>query len=163
MHTLLVPVDGSIHSVKAVHIACDLCEKYGGKIALFHSLLRNKGAEDFLALKLAELLDKKTIVALKGLAALPSPRAVPNQLLFDIGFSLLDVSQEQVRRRGLKADKLEIGTGDAADDILTAVKLVSANTIVMGCRGVSESSPGHFGSVSQRIFAEAGCTCIAVK
>lgn len=38
MHSILVPVDGSDHALKAITIACDLAEKYGGRVALLHVL-----------------------------------------------------------------------------------------------------------------------------
>ncbi|MGI9462359.1 MAG: universal stress protein, partial [Aestuariivirgaceae bacterium] len=37
---ILVPVDGSPHSVKAVELASDLASKYGAEIILLHVLLR---------------------------------------------------------------------------------------------------------------------------
>ena len=37
---ILVPVDGSAHSVKAAELASDLAVKYGAEIVLLHVLLR---------------------------------------------------------------------------------------------------------------------------
>lgn len=163
MHTILIPVDGSIHAIKAVHIGCDLSDKYGGSIVLCHSLLRNKKPQAILDLKMAETLDNRLVIALRNLAALQNPKPIPAMLLTDIGQQILHTAEEQVRRRSLEPRSLDMFSGDAADDILEAARIVNANTIVMGCRGVRSTQPGHFGSVSQRVFAESACTCIAVK
>ena len=37
---ILVPVDGSAHSIKAAELASDLAAKYGAEILLLHVLLR---------------------------------------------------------------------------------------------------------------------------
>lgn len=50
MSTVLVPMDGSDHAMKALHIACDLATKHGGRIALSNVLSEDVDATDLLAL-----------------------------------------------------------------------------------------------------------------
>lgn len=162
MHGVLVPVDGSVHAIKAIHIACDLCEKYGGNISLFHSLLRHKAPNDFLALKASEAFGPGLTEALTDLSKTGRNEVISENVLFAIGRKVLKVGAEQVHRRGVDVVLMDIGTGDPVEGILAAAMTSRANTIVMGCRGI-DNGEDSFGSVSHSVFAKAACTCIAVK
>ncbi len=58
MHTILVPVDGSDHALKAITIACDLAEKYGGRIALLHVLAGDMSADKHPEIAGQKILDE---------------------------------------------------------------------------------------------------------
>ncbi|MGI9388230.1 MAG: universal stress protein [Methyloligellaceae bacterium] len=162
MNTILVPVDGSDHALKALHIACDLAEKYGGGIALLHVLAKDRRADNILGLATAKTFGPKLNAALQETAS-KTPGKVPEKLLKLVGNKILDLAASKVRRRGLEADVLEIATGDPADCILIAHKQTGASTIVMGCRGAGDSGTSSFGSVSRIVFEKATCTCLSVK
>lgn len=169
MHTILVPFDGSGHALKALRIACDLSEKYGGRIALFHALARDKQAADFLRLMVAKELDPEIVEALKkaadsgGQSPDRPPQPIPDAVLRVIGEKILGQAAARVRRHGLEVETLPIEAGDPAESILLAARQTGANTIVMGCRGVSDDEAATFGSVSHTVFRKAECTCISVK
>jgi nucleotide-binding universal stress UspA family protein len=162
MYTILVPVDGSEHALKALHIACDLAEKYDGRIALLHVLAEGKKAGDLLGLAAAKTFDPKLKAALKAATGAASG-PVPVKLLKAVGEKVLAEAAGRVLRRGLEADILAIEAGEPAVTILLAHKSTGASTIVMGCRGASESGGSSFGSVSNAVFAKATCTCVSVK
>jgi len=162
MHGILVPVDGSDHALKALHIACDLAEKYGGKIALLHVLVEGRQAADLLGLKVAKSFGPKLRTALQEAAA-KTATPIPLSLLKTIGQQILDQAAERVQRRGLQSDSLDMTLDAPADAILAAQKRIGAGTIVMGCRGVSDAGGSSFGSVSNVVFAKAKCTCLSVK
>lgn len=69
MYTILVPVDGSDHALKALHIAGDLAEKYQGRIVLLHVLARNRQPADFLRLEAVRRLSPELRQALEVAAA----------------------------------------------------------------------------------------------
>ncbi len=58
MHTILVPVDGSDHALKAITIACDLAEKYGGRVALLHVLAGNAPEDNHPEIAGQKILDQ---------------------------------------------------------------------------------------------------------
>ncbi|MEP3276866.1 MAG: universal stress protein [Stappiaceae bacterium] len=168
MHTILVPVDGSVHALKALTIACDLAQKYDGQIALLHILAEGKTAKDLIDLAAANTFGPK----LTGLLKKAEEKAlgpVPEQVLRIVGDKILEQAQSKVERQKLEVKVLDMKSGDPASAILTAQKSTGANTIVMGCRGIAStdnaSSNGgkSFGSVSQRVFERAPCTCLSVK
>lgn len=170
MSAILVPVDGSVHALKALHVACDLADKYGGRIALLHVLDQNRPAAEILRLPVASTFGAEMSLALKNAAIASgkkpvdrSASEVPEKVLKVIGGKILSEADAKVHRRGLDTTILEIEQGDPAEIILLAIKQTGANTIVMGCRGQNGSESSSFGSVSQRVFQMAECTCISVK
>jgi nucleotide-binding universal stress UspA family protein len=169
MHTILVPFDGSGHALKALRIACDLSEKYGARIALFHALARDKQAVDILRLMVVKELDPEIVEALQKVAdsgrkgpGKPA-RPLPDAVLRVIGEKILSQAAARVQRHGLEVETLPMEAGDPAESILLAARQTGANTIVMGCRGVSDDEAATFGSVSHIVFQKADCTCISVK
>lgn len=167
MNTILVPVDGSAHAMKALHIACDLAEKYGGRIALLHILVEDKSPGDLLALKIADTFSPKLKSALqaadKAASAGKAMGVIPKSVLESVGEKILDQAALAVQRRSLEVDIRDLETGPPAEAILLARKQTGANTIVMGCRGTGASGRSSFGSVSNAVFERASCTCLSVK
>ena len=168
MHTTLVPVDGSTHSLKALHIACDLTAKYGGRIMLLHVLRENMGADELLALGIANAFGPKLTAALQAAAlqeaANKASGPAPKSLHVAVGKKILDQAAGKVRRLDLEFKILKMVVGDPAEKILIAQKQTGASAIVMGCRGVSDrTDASSFGSVSNTVFEKAVCTCLSVK
>ena len=50
INTIIVPTDGSEHALKAVDHAADLAAKYGARVVILHSLLRNASASEIRTL-----------------------------------------------------------------------------------------------------------------
>lgn len=162
MHTILVPVDGSDHALKALNIACDMAERYDGRLALFHVLLKSRTPDEILKLIVAKKFGAQFEIALRGSADQVTGLVSPKMLKL-IGEQILEEAGERVRRRGVRAEILAIDEGEPAACILNALARTEANTIVMGSRGVGESQGSSFGSVSNAVFSQADCTCISVK
>lgn len=162
MHTILVPVDGSDHASKAISIACDLAEKYDGRIVLLHILADGKGAADLLGLSVAKTFPPKLKEQLK-LAASRTSQPAPEAVLRLIGEKILDQAKAKVTRRGVEAEVAPISVGSPAENILIAQEKLGASMIVMGCRGVTDATQSSHGSVSNTVFARATCTCLSVK
>ncbi|MEJ8474078.1 universal stress protein [Roseibium sp. H3510] len=157
-----MPVDGSEHANKAISIACDLAQKYNGRIALLHILADGKNAADLLELSVAKSFSPKLTQQLK-LAASNSSQPAPENVLRFIGEKILEQAKAKVIRRGVEVEVLPICSGDPAETILMTQGKVGASTIVMGCRGVSDTKQSSHGSVSNAVFSKATCTCLSVK
>ena len=162
MHKILVPVDGSDHSLKALHIACDLAHKYDGSVLLLYVLANDKLAEEILELAIARKFSPELQALLQN-AAENSPEPVDQKLLGTVGKNILKIAELRAKRVGIDTEVLAIAAGDPAENILMAHKLSGASTIVMGSRGGKLSTLSSFGSVSHKVFAKADCTCISVK
>ena len=162
MQTVLVPVDGSVHALKAVHIACDLVERYDGVIYLLYVLDETKRAEKLLGLMAAKTYGPKLTKLLQAQSRVGDGHASA-QVIRAVGHKILEQALGKVHHRGLRAKVLAIEEGDPVEAILIATKAIHANTIILGSRGVSLSREASFGSVSHAVFERAECTCIAVK
>lgn len=175
MPAILVPVDGSVHALKALHVACDLSEKYGGKLMLLNALVPGRKVGQILDLPIASKLPHHVIEQLRKAAARQRrgdaegkgradiDNSVPVEVLLAVGERILQDAAQRAQRRGIAAELLQSDDGDPVDAILQAAEQVEAHTIVMGCRGLSDEEAKAFGSVSQRVFQLAECTCISVK
>ena len=162
MHKILVPVDGSIHALKALAIAGDLADKYNATLVLLHVISPDKSVEDLLDLAVANTFGPKAIEILREAAGKQSGSA-PTKLLRSVGEKILEHAAAKVKRLGLDVEILEMSEGDPAEAILLARQRTNANTIVMGSRGVAAANGPAFGSVSQVVFEKAPCTCLSVK
>jgi len=162
MQNILVPVDGSLHALKALHIASDLAEKYGGRVILLHVISKEKSIKDLLDLAVADTFGPKVRKILLQ-AANEGDTGAPKALLRAVGEKILAQAASKVSRLGLDVEVLEMVEGDPVENILIARQRTGANTIVMGARGVSSAGKSSFGSVSQLVFEKAPCTCLSVK
>lgn len=162
MQKILVPVDGSVHALKALHIACDLALKYDGSIVLLHVLDKSMSAAKLLKLASANMFGAELTQTLNQ-AVEQEVAGVPQNILEVVGEKILEQALTKARHVGLDVDVLGMETGTPSDAILIAQMRSQANTIVMGCRGLTDLKTPSFGSVSQAVFARASCTCLSVK
>ncbi len=162
MHKILVPVDGSDHSLKALHIACDLAHKYEAHVLLLYVLAIDKQVEEILELPIAHQFNPELRALLENANEI-APQTVSAPLIEMVGKQILKIAAGRANRVGIDTEILAIASGDPAENILMAHKLTGASTIVMGSRGGKWSTLSSFGSVSHKVFANADCTCISVK
>ena len=135
MTGILVPFDGSKHSLKALHVACDLAEKYKAKVYLLY------------VIKVESTFNASEV----------------NRETYDIAESIISKAICKAKQRGIEYQILDFEYGDPASSILACVKRKKPNTLVMGCRGLNSDIAEILGTVSRTVFEHADCTCIAVK
>ncbi len=162
MHNILVPVDGSIHALKAAHIACDFAQKYEGKVSLLYVVPKEKSAEKLLSLKVASSYGPKLKSLLKAQSKTTQGLASPAAIAA-IGELILSQAARKVRHQGVEVSVLPIVHGEIVEQILAHIESIGASVVVLGSRGVSDANESAFGSVSHAVFAQAQCTCLAVK
>jgi nucleotide-binding universal stress UspA family protein len=135
---IIVALDGSAHSLKALDYARELAEKHGSKLILlhaYHSTSDLRGAEEF-----------NRMVGLrkqKGDAIIKEACRRLGQVSFEV-----------------EADLLE---GPAADAIVTVVEARNADLVVMGTRGMGSLKGFLFGSVSTKVTHYAQCSVLLVR
>jgi nucleotide-binding universal stress UspA family protein len=162
MHKILVPVDGTSHSIKALHIACDIAHKYNAKIMLKHIVVDGKNVIDVLDLLMANNFDDGLKTILQKLIY-SGKDTVPREILEKIGSKIMHLAANRVRRKGVDVEVLDLAYDDPAKGILGAQKITAAGTIVMGCSGRQDDLDASYVSVSRAVLEKADCTCIAVK
>lgn len=169
---ILVPVDGSVHSIKAVELASDIAGKYGAEIVLLHVLLRGHMPEGL----------RKAIEVEVGTGRTPSPSHLvnmPQEIMArvkdkkttQLSLEALDVIAKFVlskvaalcREKGVEKVTQAVEEGNPTKIILEQAERGGADMIVMGSRGLTDLKGMLVGSVSQKVSQLSKCTCVTVK
>jgi nucleotide-binding universal stress UspA family protein len=135
---IVVALDGSAHSLKAVDYARELAEKHDSKLILlhaFHSTSDLRGSEGF-----NQMVGKRKQ---KG-----------EEIIKDACKRLGQVSFE------VEEDLLE---GPATEAIVSVVEARNADLVVMGTRGMGSLKGLLFGSVSTKVTHYAPCSVLVVR
>jgi len=142
---ILIPVDGSEHSKKALELGGDLARKYGAAVHLAH---------------ITESPVQEHTMALGGAAL--TLNASPEELK-EAGSKAVEFATEYLQNHGIKNVTSEVTGGNPAHRIVESAKEVHADMIVMGSRGLSDLAGLLVGSVSHKVTNMAPCTCITVR
>lgn len=143
-NNILVPVDGSEHSKKALELACDLADKYDAKMHLLHVILAPEA--------------KHTLVLGGASVTVDAPK----EEIEEAGHKAIDAAKKIAGEHGRTDVKTDVVGGPTALRILEYAKENDIDMIVMGSRGLSDISGLVVGSVSHKVSHLAPCTCVTV-
>ena len=168
---MIVPVDGSQPSVKAVELASDLASKYDAEVVLLHVLLRGHMPESLKRALEIEVGSQRVSDDISAelpqevVARVESETAA--QLTFEelqfIGDYVLSSVAEICRANGVTKVQKRVEQGDPANTIVKIANELKADAVVMGNRGLSDLQGLLVGSVSHKVSHLARCTCITVR
>lgn len=142
---VLVPVDGSAYSKKALELGCDLADKYEAQLTILN--VTYDSSHD------------QTMVL--GSAAVTYQ--VDQEELDEAGRQILQASSDLAKEKGCASVKTCLRQGSPVKEILDCCKEESADMIVLGSRGLSDIAGLFLGSVSHKVNHLAECTCITVR
>jgi len=136
---ILVPLDGSEHSGRALDVSIELAKKLDSKLALFivYSLTGAAGP------------DRETYVMMVQRAR-------------DSSRKILAEAEAKVKSEGIEVET-EFTEGDAVQEIVKKSKEGKFDLIVMGARGLSTIKKILIGSVSEGVIKRALCPVLIVK
>jgi nucleotide-binding universal stress UspA family protein len=138
---VLVPIDGTEGSIRAVRFAADLAESAGASITLLH-------------------VYDASAVAIMGMSALSG--AEVDDAIARVSAAFL----EKARKEALVRAPLEVRTlskvGHPSDEIVDLAEAEGADLIVVGSRGLSSFQGLLVGSVSDRVVHRAPCPVTVV-
>ncbi|MFK5997900.1 MAG: universal stress protein [Rhodobacterales bacterium] len=168
---ILVPVDGSPHSVKAVELASDLASKYEAEIVLLHVLLRGHmpdGLKKALEVEVGRRkANSENLVNMPQQIMARVGNKKDTQLSLEelnyIGKYVLSRVARICRDKGISKVQERVEEGNPAKIIVKVAEEMSADMIVMGNRGLSEFQGILVGSVSHKVSNLAKCTCVTVR
>ncbi|WP_279126887.1 universal stress protein [Acidaminococcus fermentans] len=141
---ILVPVDGSQTSWKALETGKSLAEKYDGVLVVITVMLPY-GAGGLLQMSLDQTLIDQNNAAMKK-----------------AGFATLELAKEKFSGYKGEVEYVE-ETGNPAELILDACKSKGCDTIVIGSRGLSGVEEFLLGSVSSKVSQYAKVPVMVVK
>lgn len=140
IRTILVPVDFSAASLKAVNYAADLAETLGAKLVLEHVIEPIPVVPDFAAYPTMGFQD----------GALSGARAKLKQL-----------AQRHTRNPGL-IEKTNVRQGIAFQEITRAASTLKADLIVIATHGYTGFKHVLLGSTAERVVRHAPCPVVVV-
>ena len=176
MERILVALDGSEHSDKALDLASDIAGKYGAELVLMHVLADKALTEAERQMAEVEYLDE--VVSGVDLAALSQsrddPRLAAQRLLQQyggvarrfreaLGSRLMSQAKARARDKGVRNVQTVLEDGDPASAVLRLAKGLHVDMVVMGSRGLGDARGLLLGSVSHKVTHLAECTCVSVK
>jgi nucleotide-binding universal stress UspA family protein len=147
---ILVPVDGSPHSGRAVDMALDLAKKYGATLYIIHVAAGYAAYERF-----GEAYEGRVNPEILAETAVNAVHSQGEQYLQDV--------DARAKAEGLSTVERVYAAGDPADEIINFAEQNHVDLIVMGSRGLGRFSRVFLGSVSNKVAHHAHCTVIIVK
>ncbi len=136
---ILVPIDGSDHSVRALETAVQMAEKFGGKITLLHVVSPQWGP----------YIDESSLAA-------------AGKAIYKAGERLLAETEKKITGKGIKIEKM-IRTGHVVGEITKVSKEEKFDLIVIGARGVSVVTEMLLGSVSHGVIKYSNVPVLVVR
>jgi len=149
---ILVAVDGSEHSKKALNYALQLAEKLDGKITLIHVYS--------VVVPLGPSID-----TISGPAVTPASAVLTAKIAEDakqMGKRILDDAEQIVKERGISVEKV-LREGDAVKEIVAVAQEGKFDLVVVGHRGLGKLKELLLGSVSEGVSRKAPCPVLIVK
>ena len=140
---ILVAVDGSDQSRKAVRYASDLAVKYGSALHIVH----------------APQIEVETLSLGAGtLGAMPTRTSLSEQ-----GEAILRNASALAAEAGCKPTASEVLMGDTTKSILRYAEQNGIDLIVSGSRGLGGLRGLVQGSVSQKLTSHAACPVLTIR
>lgn len=151
---ILVPLDGSEHSLRALDVAIQIAKKFGAKITLIHV---------YSVSVRPAMMPEPTPMSTFGIPVM-SPSEVSSiiEATRKAGSRILEEGEQRVKAEGVEVET-RLEEGHAVQEIVRVSKEGNYDLIVMGARGISKLREILLGSVSDAVIHHATCPVLVVK
>lgn len=144
---ILVPLDGSDHSVRALTVAVQIAKKFDGDIILIH-VYSNVWP---IVMPHATIMPEATGIIPKLIEAAR-----------EAGATILADGEKKVKAEGVQVETF-LREGHTVEEILKTAEEGKFDLIVVGARGLSMIKEILLGSVSDGVMRHARCPVLVVK
>ncbi len=145
---IMVAVDGTEHSDKALDFACDLSKSKAAELVIAHVQTEHG----------APVVPDE----LKRFGEVEKVKITEDQMLRMAANDVLNEAQRKARGLGVTDSKTVLCEGDPAGSLVALASSESADMLVLGSRGVTNLDGLLFGSTSQAVEHKADCTVVVV-
>jgi len=152
MEKILVAVDGSEHSKKALTYVIELTEKRDGKITIINVYST--------VVPQTQPIDGLSTPAMSGTSAALAAKMAEDARLR--GEQVLVEAERFAKELGVQVEKV-LREGDAVNEIVAEAKAGNFNLVVVGHRGMSKLRELLLGGVSEGVSHKAPCPVLIVK
>jgi len=146
---ILVPLDGSEHSLKALEEASQLAKISSGNITLIN---------------VCSLLSIMSDPSMSGHDIVPTDAKVSRMIeaVQKCGSKILQDGEQRISATGVHVEKMLV-EGHAVREIVRAANEGNFDLIVIGARGVSHVREMLLGSVTDGVLHHAHCAVLVIK
>ena len=150
---ILVPLDGSEHSLKALTVAIQIAKKFGAKISLIH----------VYSLAVAPNMPPEPTTLTP-----PIPVMTPSEVSRTIeatrkaGLNVLAEGEQKVKAEGVEVESM-LKEGHTVQEIIKTAVEDKFDLIVIGARGISKIRELLLGSVTDGVIHHASCPVLVIK
>ena len=159
---ILVPLDGSEHSQRALTIAAEIAKKFKSRITLIHvySVVPPTIPESATPTPPAESILKSILSPEELVKMIDAARKTGDQILTAAKKKLVS---EDVSTNTVNIDTLLNEGNNAVEEITRISREGNFDLIVMGSRGMGKLKELVMGSVSDGVIKHASCPVLVVK
>jgi nucleotide-binding universal stress UspA family protein len=151
---ILVPLDGSEHSLKALEIATQIGKRFGGKISLIH----------VYSVEVRPIIMPEPTTLTPPTIPVMTPEEVSKavQLARNVGARILADGEQKVKAEEVQVESL-LKEGHTVQEIIRTAKEGKFDLIVIGGRGISKIRELLLGSVTDGVIHHASCPVLVIK
>ena len=169
---IVVSVDGSRPSSRALAAAVDVAKRYEGRLTIVHAVMNDASLSALIEVaerhgftdQITAELDAATSITPVPVPVTAAPLvAIPEDLLEKIGNLLLAESAAKARALGFETPETALLGEEAAHEVLAFAEANDVDLIVCGTRGLGDLKSFFLGSVSHKLLEDAKCPCLVVK
>jgi nucleotide-binding universal stress UspA family protein len=151
---VLVPLDGSEHSDRALEIAIQITKKFGAKMTLLHV---------YSVTVPAVISPEPTTLTPAGVPVVTSAEiAKIIEAARMVGNRVLAGGEQKAKSANVEVETV-LREGNTVQEIVAMAKEGKFDLIVMGARGISRIRELLMGSVSEGVIKNAHCPVLVVK
>lgn len=151
---ILVPLDGSEHSTKALEAAIQTAKKFGGKLTLFHA---------YSITVTPIVVPEPTTLTPSGVPVVtPAEVSQMIEAARDVGQRILNEAEQKAKSEDVQVESM-LREGNTVQEIIRLAKEGNFDLIVIGVKGVSKLREFLLGSVSEGVVKHASCPVLVVK
>jgi nucleotide-binding universal stress UspA family protein len=151
---ILVPLDGSEHSQRALETAIEIAKKFSSHIVLLHV---------YSVTVTPVIVPEPTTVTPAGVPVATSAEVAKMvDAARDFGREILAEGKRKVQDEGIEADTV-LREGNSAQEIVKLAREGQFGLVVVGARGIHKIREILMGSVSEGVAKNAPCPVLVVK
>ena len=151
---LLVPLDGSEHSLRALETAIQIAKKFDAKMTLIHV---------YSVTVTPIIMPEPTTLTPSGVPVM-TPAEVTKivETAREVGQKILADGKRKVESENITVETV-LKEGNTVQEIAKLAREARSDLIVMGAKGISKLRELLVGSVSEGVIKQASCPVLVVK
>ncbi|MBX5329321.1 MAG: universal stress protein [Candidatus Bathyarchaeota archaeon] len=151
---ILVPLDGSEHSLKALNVAIQIAKKFEAKLTLIHV---------YSVTIRPIIMPEPTTMTPPGVPIMtPLEISKVAEASREVGNRILGDGEEKAKAEGVQVEKI-LTEGHVVQEIIRVAKEGNYDLIVIGARGISRVREMLLGSVTDGVIHHVSCPVLVVK